>query len=230
MKTIEKYGAIFFLLLLISSLSIRCSNDDNVTVEGPVKDADGNEYETVAIGDQVWMAENLKTTSLNDGTPIPNVSENTPWSSVDTPALCWYSNNEIQNKEAFGALYNWYTVSTGKLCPSGWHVPTAGEWDILFNYLGDSAASKLKETGNTYWATENKDATNSTGFTARPGGYRVPGTGFQQKGYYGYWWSSSSDPSNAERVFGREMNAQSKDGSEVVYNPNHGMSVRCLKN
>jgi len=230
MKTIKKNGYIFFLLALIALVSIRCSNDDDVSVEGPVKDVDGNEYETVTIGDQVWMVENLKTTALNDGTAIPNVPENTPWSSLDTPGLCWYDNNDTQNKEAFGALYNWYTVSTGKLCPTGWHVPTAGEWDILNNYLEDSAASKLKETGNTYWATQNMDATNSTGFTARPGGYRVPGAGFQQKGYYGYWWSSSSDPNNAERVFGREMNAQSKDGSEVVYNPNYGMSVRCLKN
>jgi uncharacterized protein (TIGR02145 family) len=230
MKTIKKNGYLLFLLALISLVSIRCSNDDEVSVEGPVKDVDGNEYETVTIGDQVWMAENLKTTALNDGTAITNVPENTPWSSLDTPGLCWYNNNDTQNKEIFGALYNWYTVSTGKLCPSGWHVPTAGEWDILNNYLGDSAASKLKETGNTYWATQNKDATNSTGFTARPGGYRVPGAGFQQKGYYGYWWSSSSDPNNVERVFGREMNAQSKDGSEVVYNPNYGMSVRCLKN
>ncbi len=230
MKTLQKTRHLFFLLSLSVVIGIRCGNDDEVKVEGPVKDLDGNEYETVTIGDQVWMAENLKTTTLNDGTLIPKVADNTPWSNLESAGLCWYNNNEDQNKEVYGALYNWHTVASGKLCPSGWHVPSSDEWDILYDYLGDSAASKLKETGNSHWATENKDATNSTGFTARPGGYRIPNTGFQQKGYYGYWWSSTSDPNNTTRIFGREMNAQSKDGSEIVYNPNHGMSVRCLKN
>jgi uncharacterized protein (TIGR02145 family) len=230
MKTFQKSWHLFFLMILVTIIGIRCGNDDEVKVEGPVKDVDGNEYETVIIGDQVWMAENLKVIRLNDGTSIPKVTDNTPWSTMESPGLCWYDNDETQNKDVYGALYNWHTVATGKLCPSGWHIPSAGEWEILNDYLGDSAASKLKEVGNAHWATQNKDATNSTGFTSRPGGYRVPNSGFQQKGYYGYWWSSTSDPNNTARVFGREMNAQSKDGSEVVYNPNHGMSVRCLKN
>jgi len=215
-------GILFFLF--------SCGNDEDTSPSDEAIDADGNKYETVTIGNQVWMAENLKTTKLNDGTEIPNVPENTPWSSLETPGLCWYNNNETQNKDVYGALYNWHTIASGKLCPAGWHVPSSDEWEVLYDYLGDSAASKLKETGNTHWLIENKDATNGTGFTARPGGYRVPNTGFQQKGYYGYWWSSTSDPNNIDRVYGREMNAQSRDGSEVVYNRNYGMSVRCLKN
>jgi uncharacterized protein (TIGR02145 family) len=126
-------------------------------------------------------------------------------------------------------LYNWYTIETGKLCPSGWHVPTAAEWETLHDFLGDSAASKLKETGNAHWSTQNRDATNSTGFTARPGGYRVPSAGFRDEGIYGYWWTSTSDPTNDSRNFAREMNAFSKNGSEVVYNKIHGLSVRCIK-
>jgi uncharacterized protein (TIGR02145 family) len=227
MKTFHKFWLNYLILLSVIIYGAGCDSDDDV--EGPPTDGDGNEYTTVTIGDQVWLGENLKTTSLNDGTPIPEVQENAAWSGLQTPGFSWYDNNEAQNKEIYGALYNWYTVSTGKLCPSGWHVPTADEWDMLFGFLGNDAANQLKESGNTHWLISNQDATNSTGFTARPGGYRVPNSGFQQKGYYGYWWSGTSDPNNPARVFGREMNAQSKDGSEVVYNPNHGMSIRCLK-
>jgi uncharacterized protein (TIGR02145 family) len=211
------------LLIIVSS----CSDDDDV--KGPPTDVDGNVYTSVAIGDQEWLVENLKTTSLNDGTPIPETNNDLDWTGLQTPGFSWYENDENQYKEVYGALYNWYTVETGKLCPKGWHVPSAAEWEILHDYVGDSAASKLKESGNTHWSLQNNDATNSTGFTARPGGYRVPVNGFREEGIYGYWWSSSFDPNNNTRIYGREMNAFSKDGSQVVYNKTFGMSIRCLR-
>ena len=97
---------------------------------GTVTDIDGNTYKTVQIGTQTWMAENLRTTKYNDGEAIPYVTDNSVWVKLETPAYCYY-NNDISNKKMFGALYNWYTVNTGRLCPSGWHVPTDAEWTTL---------------------------------------------------------------------------------------------------
>lgn len=227
MKTSQSFRLLSFFWLSLVIISSGCNDDDDVN--GPPKDADGNVYATVTIGDQEWLVENLKTTSLNDGTPIPEISDNIEWTNLQEPGFSWYENDENQHKEVYGALYNWYAIETGKLCPNGWHVPTAEEWEVLHDFLGDSAASKLKESGNAHWSLQNGDATNSTGFTALPGGYRVPVNGFREKGIYGYWWSGSSDPNNSTRIFGREMNAFSRDGSEVVYGKNYGMSIRCIR-
>ena len=105
-------------LILINS----CSKDEAENNPASITDKDGNVYTSVTIGTQVWMVENLKTTKYNDGTPIPNVTDNTEWSNLTTPAYCWYD-NDITKKNPYGALYNGYAVRTGKLCPTGWHVP-----------------------------------------------------------------------------------------------------------
>jgi uncharacterized protein (TIGR02145 family) len=112
----------------------------------PLTDIDGNVYNTVIIGTQVWMTENLKTTKYNDNTKIPNVIDNTPWCTLPTPAYCWYKNDEASNKHSYGALYNWFTVNTGKLCPTGWHVPSEVEWTTLTDCLGGEsiASGKIK--------------------------------------------------------------------------------------
>jgi uncharacterized protein (TIGR02145 family) len=219
---------LFFLLLIFGTGCKKDEDEDNVP-DGPVTDADGNEYTTVMIGDQEWMVENLQTTRLNDDSPIPEIQDNSEWADLESPGLCWYNNNETANKVVYGALYNWYTIITGKLCPAGWHVPSAGEWIVLNEYLGDSAASKLKETGNTHWSSANLDATNSTGFTALPGGIRKSGTGYDEKGVYGFWWTATQDQFNNTRAMAREMNQFSRDGSELVYDKSFGLSVRCVK-
>jgi uncharacterized protein (TIGR02145 family) len=161
----------------------------------PVSDADGNDYKTVAIGAQVWMTENLKTTKYNDGTAIPLVTNHTAWNNLTTDGYCWYSNDATTYKDTYGALYNWYVVQTGKICPTGWHVPTEGEWQTLATYLGGAgiAGRKLKETGTAHWGIYNVSATNETGFTALPGGYRFCDfyETFNDIGLAGYWWSSS---------------------------------------
>lgn len=229
MKTmILSWGHLFPVVIMLA-FGTACDNKDKVIPEESIKDADGNEYTSVTIGDQEWMVENLKVTSLNDGTPVPEVQDDTLWSDLQNEGLCWYDNNESGNKNVYGALYNWHTVATGKLCPSGWHVPTANEWEDLYDYLGDSAASKLKEIGNGHWSSSNKDATNSTGFTALPGGYRIPGTGFKDQEVYGYWWTSSLDLFDNSRGLAREMNQFSRDGSQLVFSKTYGLSVRCMK-
>lgn len=123
-------------------------NHWNMELEyGSVTDTEGNTYKTIKTVTQTWMAENLKTTKYNDGTLIPNVSDNTAWTQLSSGAYCWYS-NDINNKSTFGALYNWYAVNTGKLCPEGWHVPGDDEWTTLTGYLGgeDVAGGKMKST------------------------------------------------------------------------------------
>ena len=140
-----------------------------------VTDRDGNSYNTVTIGSQTWMTENLRVTRLNDNTPIQLVTSNSSWASMTTPAYCWYNNDEAANKNIYGGLYNWYAVNTGKLCPSGWHVPSHQEFTVLRDYLGGATAAggKLKEVGLTHWKSPNTGATDSSGFTAVPSGTRT---------------------------------------------------------
>lgn len=192
-----------------------------------VKDIDGNSYDIIRIGNQWWMAENLKTTTYNDGTTIPNVSNDSEWKFLNTPAYCWYDNN-ISNKETYGALYNWYTVNTNKLCPEGWHIPTNEEWLILINYLGgsDLAGGKLKETGTTHWKSPNTGATNSSGFTALPGGYRDDF--FKSLGEGARFWSATESSANTATIkslgYGHEVIASGQ------FYKNNGFSIRCIKN
>jgi uncharacterized protein (TIGR02145 family) len=149
-----------------------------------VKDIDGNVYKTITIGTQVWMAENLRTTKLDDGKIVPLVTDDKIWAGLNTPAYCWYTNNAPENKNKYGALYNWYTVSTNKLCPRGWHVPTDAEWKTLITNLGGEsvAGGKLKEKGTSHWQSPNAGATNETGFTALPSGERKQSGVFEDSG------------------------------------------------
>jgi uncharacterized protein (TIGR02145 family) len=190
-----------------------------------VSDVDGNTYTTVTIGSQVWMAENLKTTRYNDNTAIPMVTVNNTWFLMTTPGYCWYNNNVA----TYGALYNWYTVSTGKLCPTGWHVPSDAEWTTLTTYLGGEsvAGGKLKETGTSHWSSPNTGATNSSGFTALPGGYRDFTGAFYYIGTIGFWWSSTENGTNYAwfRAMGYSYSYVYRD----YYYPQNGLSVRCLR-
>jgi uncharacterized protein (TIGR02145 family) len=192
-----------------------------------VTDIEGNKYMTTQIGTQVWLAENLRTTKYRDGSTIPNVTDNSAWINLNTPAYCWYSNNETNYKNPYGALYNWYAVSTGSICPSGWHIPTNEEWVVLINYLGGSgvAGGKLKEAGSEHWANPNSGATNITAFTGLPGGWRV--TNYTNLGSMGtHWTSTESSPTEASYYpLGSNSFGISKVGGLKYY----GLSVRCIK-
>jgi uncharacterized protein (TIGR02145 family) len=197
-------------------------------------DNDGNSYNTVIIGTQIWIVENLKTTKFNDGTTIPVVSDNVVWNSLTTPGCCWY-NNDIVNKPVYGALYNWYTVdpvSNGNknVCPVGWHIPTDAEWTILTDYLGGeaTAGNYLKEAGLSHWLNINAGATNGSGFTALPGGGRWAPEGFLYLGSKGDWWSSTQLIS-LQSNWSREMYTNSAvfRGSSGTTT---GFSIRCIRN
>ena len=156
----------YLFLLIINPISVLNSQT--------VKDIDGNVYLAVSIGNQIWMEENLKTTKFNDGTVIPLVSDQKLWRDLKTPGYCYYD-NKPENKNIYGALYNFNAVKTGKLCPAGWHVPTLDDWKSLVYFLGDVrlAGNKLKESGLDHWKNAILKPTNEFDFTALPGGMRL---------------------------------------------------------
>jgi uncharacterized protein (TIGR02145 family) len=203
-------------------------NDKTFTTPIIVTDIDGNLYQTVVIGTQTWMAENLKTTKFNSGIAIPLVTISSSWLSQTTSAYCWFNNTETSYKNSYGALYNWFTVSTGNLCPIGWHVPSDSEWIILASYLGGEnvAGGKLKETGITHWNSPNIGANNESGFTGLPGGVRST-AGFYNLGSSGYWWSSTE--SNSEIALDRILKSSEGILTKGSHGKFMGFSVRCIK-
>ena len=196
-------GLLFIMPLMLSRMYAR-----------QVSDIDGNTYQTLVIGKQEWMAGNLRTTRLNDGTSIPNITDKAEWVRLTSPAFCWYD-DDLSNKEAFGGLYNWQTVNTGKLCPEGWHVPTDSEWSTLVAYLG----------GADFKEAEKK------GFAAKPGGYRYGyywGSGiYCEKGVNGYWWTSSE--CTGTHVWSRTISQETSKVYRSYFEFNNGFSVRCIK-
>jgi len=165
-----------------------------------ITDVDGNVYHTIEISTQTWTVENLKTTHYNDGAAIPLVTDSATWTNLTTGACCWYNNDSVTYKKIYGALYNWFAVNTGKLAPTGWHVSTFAEWNTLVKYFGNEvlASPALKDTGTTYWNSPNTGATNKSGFSALPGGYRHDKGYFNNIGNFGVWWSTPAiDASSA---------------------------------
>jgi len=218
----------YLIMAVILILATNCKKENEDPPE-TVTDADGNIYTTVIIGTQIWMGENLKTTKYNDGTSIPPVTDNTQWKNLNTAAFCWYKNDASTYENPYGALYNWFAVNTGKLCPTGWHVPTHAEWTALTDYLGGEvvAGGKLKESGILHWDSPNVDATDESGFTGLPGGGRQDGE-FLFLGISGSWWSASE--SNTNWAIERGLNYNSGSVFWVNFNPKtNGYSVRCLK-
>ena len=169
-----------------------------------VTDIDGNVYNTVTIGTQVWMKENLKVTHYNNGDEIPNIEDNAAWTGLSNGAYCNYQNDN-DFVDTYGRLYNWFAVDDGReICPTGWHIATDAEWTILSDYLGGRhiAGGKLKEAGTTHWASPNTGATNSSGFTGLPSGMRssVDGIfGYQTEGC-GFWSNTQVNATEADSV------------------------------
>jgi len=244
----SKINSYLTLLSLVSVLLVSCKKDQeelpselNLTNDkttavfntsvtyGQLTDQDGNTYKTITIGTQTWMAENLRTTKYNDGSIIPNVSDNTSWRNLKSGAFCNYNNtSSLDTIATYGRLYNWYSINTQKLAPVGWHVPNDVEWKQLIDYLGESssAAIKLKEKGNTHWSNPNT-GNNESGFTALPGGSRnfngVFGTIYND----GYWWTASEV--NSLLSWYRGMVSSYNTVGRSTYEKNVGFSVRCIK-
>ncbi len=164
---------------------------------------DSKTYKTVQIGSQCWMGENLAATELTDGTAIPNITVGGQWSGMNSMAYCWFNNDYLNYGSIYGAMYNWYTAQTGKICPDGWHVPSDMEWDVLIDYVIDDGwsgndATALKAT--TSWSNEG-NGVDEYGFTAFQAGGRNSNSDFDD--YYAFWWSSTS--SSSIYAYGRRM-------------------------
>ena len=185
-------------------------NDNDINGEECV-DADGNVYQTVVIGNQEWMAENL--------------------AYAPSSGNYWAYDNDDANVEVYGYLYDWQTALN--VCPTGWHLPSDEEWTELTDYLGDNAGGKLKATGTIeagtgLWVDPNTGATNETGFTARPGGYHRGSNGtFYNVGSSGHWWSATEFSTNY--AWSRRMNYNQSNVHRSRYNKELGYSVRCLR-
>jgi uncharacterized protein (TIGR02145 family) len=192
-------------------------------------DLDGNTYNVIRIGTQLWTKENLKVTRYSNGDPITNVVDNTSW-SASVPGYCWY-NNDIAYKSIYGALYNYNAVAdTRKVCPTGWHVPNNQEWTTLIDFLGGTnvAGGKLKEQGTTHWTSPNSNATNESNFTALPGGWRGWNYVFEYIGDTGNWYSSNTDGGDYNAY--RFVMSYSHGSFQVSWwDKRIGCSVRCLK-
>ena len=197
---------IFFGILFLNS----CEKNKN---SGLPTDGDGNEYDTVVIGTQVWLKENLKTTKFNTGLSINLVSDNLEWEQLSLPAYCW-NGNDPSMKDQYGALYSWRTAKYSILCPTGWHTSTIGEWNTLIEYLGGTevAGEKLKE---------------NTAFNALPGGYRNWDGSFSSAGRSCVWLAYTPG-SNSFALFIINNSSSQIDNLQI---PKEGaFSIRCVKN
>jgi len=194
-------------------------------------DYDGNVYDTVTIGNNVWLKQNLKVTHYNNGFPLPNITDDSEWSNLLTGARCYYNNDSATYDSVYGALYNGYAViDANNICPEGWHVSTNAEWQAAETFLGGIgiAGGKMKEAGTTHWASPNTGATNSSGFTGLPGGLRLPDNGdYEYITENGLWWTSTQF--NNSMVWGTYLWYLSPSVEHDPVFKNFGVSIRCVK-
>jgi uncharacterized protein (TIGR02145 family) len=233
----KKYWISFIVFSIVSIfIMLNCDKqDDNL----PLKDADGNIYQTVTIGNQVWMVENLKTTHYRNGDPIPHFTENTDWGNANAGAYCDYKNDEKHSLE-YGKLYNWYVITDKRnICPKGWHIPTDEEWHTLVLFL-DSAAKidnsiiesnlaggKLKESGTAHWSIPNTGGTNESGFTGLPGGTRIYTGYFDIYTKFGYYWTSTENGNDL--AWFRVLDYDYSGVLRFHGFKKNGFSIRCIK-
>lgn len=232
-------GTITFIFL--AGGGIPCSGPPIVT------DIDGNTYSVVQIGGQCWMAENLRTTHYRDGTAIPHVTGNAAWVNLTTGAWCNYI-NAPDDDAVYGRLYNWYAAANPDICPLGWHVPTDAEWQIMETALGmpeeyllssssergeaqnvggQMKAMGTREANSGHWYAPNTGATNESGFSGQPGGYRYDDGNFYTLGNYGNWWSASDF--STEYAWFRRLRYNRAGISRGAYQKKDGYCIRCLR-
>ncbi len=212
-------------------------------IYGSMTDQDGNTYKTIVIGTQEWMAENLKASHYRNGDLIP-VESGLNWWNLTTGALTWYYSDSTSNHCPYGKLYNGYaTVDVRNLCPSGWHVPSDSEWNILVMQIDPAAdttiqgqgqqsaiaGGKMKSTGMQYWTLPNSTSDNSSGFSGLPGGYRVPVGDYFEIGEEGIWWSSAEGVLIGPNLLWSRSLDYSSYINKQAYSKNLGFSVRCIR-
>ena len=242
-----KQITILSMIALVALYFTDCKNDDPGPVNyiskpefnpsltyGTMTDQDGNEYKTITIGTQTWMAENLRTIKYRDGSSIPGIADESAWGDIIEGAYCNYNNTKWADSiTTNGRLYNWFAVSDNRnLAPEGWHIPSDAEWSQLYDYLGgeEVAGGKLKEANLSHWESPNEDATNESGFTALPAGSRyLDGSSyvFGDLRTGGLWWSSTA--STATEAFCRHTSCCTTLAHRYPLNKDVGLSIRCIQ-
>jgi len=222
-------------------LTLIPTQSQTINFDFVLSDADGNIYNIVTIGSQAWMAENLKTTHYSDGTALVDGTDAGSIAGNYTTRYWFVYDDSLYNKATYGLLYTWAAVMNGStssnsnpsgvhgVCPTGWHVPSDAEWTTFTNYLGGEgvAGGKLKETGTSHWLPPNTGATNESGFTALPGGYRYDGGTFDVIGDGGYWWSSTED--GTDYAWDRGVYYDYGYVGRGYDGEGYGFSVRCVR-
>lgn len=198
--------------------------------EGTVTDIDGNVYKTVQIGDQVWMAENLKVTRYNNGEAIPFVTDNRAWATIKTGAFCWFSNEEEWFGNRFGALYNGIAAQRKDICPEGWKVPTWDDWLELRNFAGGIDEAGALKSVSKIWHKPNWEAKDSFGFSALPGGHRESDGKFYNLGLLANWWSTQEGPTKKDYAGFCSVNYINQYINLSFSEMQSGRGIRCLKN
>ena len=245
MKTsLKKLVAVIFLMTAISCTkepfksnsvqSSRISDKSSGQALVPGNDATDT-YASVQIGTQKFMTKNLSVTHYRNGDRIPQVKGKVAWGALTTGAWCWYNNDSATYAATYGRLYNWYAVHDPRgLAPTGWHIPSDSEWTALSNLLGGAAVAggKMKSTGTIeagtgLWSAPNTGATNSSGFTGLPGGYRNYDGTFNAIGSVGHWWSSTEN--NTAIAWYRFLVYDDRGIGRYGYGEQSGFSVRCLR-
>jgi uncharacterized protein (TIGR02145 family) len=217
--------------ILFAFIFIKCEvNNNNISVDGCSK-PHGNS-EIVKICNQIWMKKNLDIDHYRNGDSIPEIRDPNEWGNLTTGAWCYYD-NDTANGKIYGKLYNWYAVNDPRgLAPDGWHVASNNEWMVLINCLGgyDIAGGKLKESGIIHWNSPNEGATNNSGFTGLPGGWRYDdhSGNFYLIGRIGNWWTSSENDSVDGQFYQLGYNDIGFSNSGNAYKVG-GYSVRCVK-
>lgn len=230
------------ILLLFVLTTITLYSFSQAESDGQIVDIDGNIYNTVKIGNQVWLKENLKVTRYNNGDPIRLVTDTNAWTKLTAAAYCNYDNNNRIARE-YGRLYNYYTVTDKrKLCPSGTHVPDDKEWETLSDFLGGKmvAGGKMKEPGTKHWRSPNVMAIDTTngniseipaeesGFSALPAGRQYHDC-YTFLGEYTQMWSITQCECDDDLVWCRYLTFSLPHLSRFTYKKHYGLSVRCLK-
>jgi uncharacterized protein (TIGR02145 family) len=213
-----------------NNIGVTYGGDVSFTTSSTITDIDGNIYGIITIGSQIWMQENLKTTRYNDNTAIPYVTSSPDpfvWDTLSSPGFCYYFDDPATYKDIYGAYYNWYAVDTRKICPVGWHVPSYDDWHVFETFLGglQAVAAKITEVGTEHWVSPNALATNESGFTALPGGYRD--ISFIQESTTAVWISSSATTMGTT-IWVRALYSGDYYMSETN-SINNAYNIRCLK-
>ena len=224
-RTLKNILNVFVTLMMVAT---GCKDDDDQPQRYALEDIDGNVYDAISIGAQIWMTDNLRVTKFNDGTLLTYANPDDDLMNLTSGSMSYYDDNPA-NASTYGALYNWHAVGSGKLCPNGWHIPSDGEWNTLINFLGgeDVAGGHMKAIGTSHWNAPNQEATNNSGFTALPAGYLFDNGNYNSIGNITHWWTATEN--GAQEAFDRYVYFQNGKVVKGTYSKQVFYSCRCVK-